>query len=380
MSGEPTTSAHAFEAAGLLDGLEGEAREARLKLLARLIADGATRDELRDAAREQRLVLLPVERALAMPGPRFTLGEVAADTGLGDDFLAALVRALGLPLPAPDARELFAAHLQAARTIATFRAAGIDDHALLEVARVLGHSVAQLVTATGGLLAETFIMPGASEYETALSLERAARALNPALECVLVDVLRAHELAQLRHDVLDIAGIAAGHVPGSSTTYVCFADLVGFTALGEGIDADRLGVVAGRLTALVTDRVRPPVRLVKMIGDAAMLVSPEPGPLLSLALELVSAAQAQGDDFPVLRAGIACGSALPRGGDWYGQPVNLASRVTQIARPSSVLVTAAVHDAVGDGAFRWSRVPGRRNLKGVQGDVELWRARRAAVT
>jgi adenylate cyclase len=68
------------------------------------------------------------------------------------------------------------------------------------------------------------------------------------------------------------------------------------------------------------------------------------------------------------------GAALSRAGDWYGRPVNLASRVTAIARPGSVLATREVRDAVG-AAYRWSSA-GARSLKGVDGPVRLYRARR----
>ena len=54
--------------------------------------------------------------------------------------------------------------------------------------------------------------------------------------------------------------------------------------------------------------------------------------MLALALDLVDAADAEGEDFPQLRVGMASGPALSRAGDWYGRPVNLASRVTAIAR------------------------------------------------
>ena len=80
-----------------------------------------------------------------------------------------------------------------------------------------------------------------------------------------------------------------------------------------------------------------PVRLIKTIGDAAMLTSLEPEPLLDAALTLLDAAEAEAEDFPQLRAGIAIGPALSRAGDWFGRPVNLASRITQIARPGSLL-------------------------------------------
>ena len=68
--------------------------------------------------------------------------------------------------------------------------------------------------------------------------------------------------------------------------------------------------------------------------------------MLELALELIDAADAEGEDFPQLRVGVAAGAALSRAGDWYGRPVNLASRVTAIARPGSVLATREVRDAV----------------------------------
>jgi adenylate cyclase len=135
--------------------------------------------------------------------------------------------------------------------------------------------------------------------------------------------------------------------------------------------------VAGRLTALATDVAQPPVRLVKMIGDAAMLVSTEARPLLEAVLDLLEAVDAEGEEFPPLRAGIACGEGLSRGGDWFGAPVNLASRITDRTRPGAVLVSADFKEMVGDEGFRWSKLRGRQKFKGVSDDQELFRARRA---
>jgi adenylate cyclase len=116
------------------------------------------------------------------------------------------------------------------------------------------------------------------------------------------------------------------------------------------------------------------VRLVKMIGDAAMLVGPEPGPVVEAGLTLVERAAEEGEDFPVLRAGVASGMALARAGDWYGRPVNLASRITGRARPGSVLTTQEVHDALAD-AYHWSYA-GSKHLKGIDSEVRLFRCRR----
>ena len=152
--------------------------------------------------------------------------------------------------------------------------------------------------------------------------------------------------------------------------------MVDFTQLGETLDPEALGDASPAASASSPPAaVEPPVRLVKLIGDAAMFVGPEPGPVVEAALKLVEAAGAEGEDFPLLRAGIARGEALPRGGDWYGRPVNLASRITAIARPDSVLADAAVHDALADD-YDWS-FAGSRRLKGIDGSVKLWRCRRA---
>ncbi|HET6546939.1 MAG TPA: adenylate/guanylate cyclase domain-containing protein, partial [Solirubrobacter sp.] len=144
--------------------------------------------------------------------------------------------------------------------------------------------------------------------------------------------------------------------------------------LGESVPVEELGSVAGRLSQLAGEACEPPVRLVKLIGDAVMLVSPEPEPMLDTALSLVEAA-AEHDGFPPLRAGVACGQAVHRWGDWFGTPVNLASRLTTRARPSTVLVSAEIKDAVSDG-FEFSDA-GRKKLKGFSAPVHAYRARRS---
>jgi adenylate cyclase len=113
---------------------------------------------------------------------------------------------------------------------------------------------------------------------------------------------------------------------------------------------------------------------VKTIGDAVMLVSPEPDPLLDVALGLVEVAEREGEDFPQLRAGVALGPGLPRAGDWYGRAVNLASRLTSFARPGSVVADKATRDEAGDWAWSFA---GQHRFKGVRGEVPVFRVRRA---
>jgi len=362
-----------FQAEGLLDGLDGDARDARVRLLEALEADGATLDEIREASGEGRLALLPLERALAPPGARFRFAEMAERAGLEPEFLERLVRALGLPIPADDEAIFTEADVEAAATVGGFRAAGIPDDQLLEVTRVLGHSLSQLVAALRSMFTQSFFESSDSEYDVAIRWAAAAKELNPMLEQVVRYLLRAQQVAQARHGVFDMAGLARG----STTICVAFADLAGFTRLGEQVAADQLGSVAGRLTALATDAARPPVRLVKMIGDAAMLVSTEPRPMLDAVLDLLGAVEAEGEEFPPLRAGIACGEGLSRGGDWYGKPINLASRITDKARPGSVVVAGEFKDLVGEQGYQWTKLPGKRKLKGISEDQVLFRVRRA---
>ena len=102
-----------------------------------------------------------------------------------------------------------------------------------------------------------------------------------------------------------------------------------------------------------------------MIGDAAMFASSEPAPVVEAVSELVETAS--GDEMPSLRAGVACGQALGRGGDWYGRPVNLASRITGFARPDTVVGSDELKQALeGDERFEFS-FAGKHQLQGHQG-------------
>jgi adenylate cyclase len=181
----------------------------------------------------------------------------------------------------------------------------------------------------------------------------------------------AHLRDAVRRGMIGRAEREAGALANAQEMTVCFADLVGFTHMGVQLDAEELGGVAGRLAQAASEVTKPPVRLIKTIGDAAMFVSPEPAPMVAMALELVAAFEDA--DLPSLRAGVAYGPALLRAGDYYGHSVNLSSRVTAIARPGSVLCTQEVHDAAA-GEFDWS-FAGKHRLKGVANAVALHRAR-----
>lgn len=361
-----------FEAEGLLEGLDGAERAARERLLAELHDDGVSLDELRTAVAENRLVLLPVERVLEGDGRRYSLNEVAERADVPAEYLARQRQAIGLSVDDPDEPVATEEDLAAAERIRTLLDAGLPEEGLLEVSRVIGISMSQLAAANRALIADAMVRPGDDEYQIAKRLAGAAKALQPLVGEVLDHALRLHVREQVRHDVL--GGVAAAIEGEGAEVTACFADLVGFTRLGERLPVDALGAVTGRLNELAADVATSPVRLVKLIGDGAMLVSADNDAMLAAAIELVDRAEAETDeDFPQIRAGVARGRAIARGGDWYGPPVNAASRITAIAYPGSVLVSEEAKDAA-DGPFSFS-FAGERKLKGIRGPVKLFRLR-----
>lgn len=362
-----------FEAEGLLEGLEGEPREARLELLERLYGEGCSLDELKEAVAAGRLTLLPVERQLAGKGPRYTAREIAEIADLDLDLLLRFRSALGVPIPDPDEPRGNEADLEAAQRMKALLEAGLPEDGMLQVARTIGMGTSRIAEANRELIIRTLIRPGDTERDVALRFAAAAEYMLPLAAPTVVYALQAHLLEQIRRDVIGATDLESGEVGGTVELTVCFADLVEFTRLGEEIAAEELGMVAGRLEEMATAVAEPPVRLVKTIGDAVMLVSTEPEPMVAAALSLIHAAEAEGQQFPWLRAGLASGPTLPQSGDYYGRAVNLASRLTNVARPGSVVVDEATKDATGD-RFAYSYV-GERRLKGLDYRVKLFRAR-----
>jgi adenylate cyclase len=232
--------------------------------------------------------------------------------------------------------------------------------------------MARFAAAIASIFGDTFLHPGDSERDVALRYAAMAKELTPATTPIVGAALNAHVRESARRGIIGRAERERGHLSVEEETVTCFVDLVGFTSLGAQVGAEELGTVATTLAELAADVTRPPVRLVKTIGDAAMFVSADAAPVLEAALALVDAVEAA--ELPSLRAGLALGPAFNRAGDWYGNSVNLASRVTGVARPGSVLATQEVRDAAADD-FAWS-FAGRFRLKGVPDPVPLHRARR----
>jgi adenylate cyclase len=351
-----------FAAEGLLDGLRDEQRAERLTLLQYLADDGVPLAELRRTTASGTLMFLPAERVISGRA-RYTAAEIAQRGEVAEDFLIAVRRAMGLPIAAPEEAVYTEADLEAVRMRHLAHAAGISDDDILDLMRTLGRGLSQAAETMRTLTMRLVLEPGVSEHDLAQRYAYAASQLSPMLGPLVTNLLNLHLRHMAQSEAINAAERSGGQL----------ADLVGFTRLGEEVPPDELGRLAVRLEAIASEVAAPPVRLIKTIGDAAMLTSLEPEPLLDAALALLDAAEAEGDDFPQLRAGIALGPALSRAGDWFGRPVNLASRITSIARPGSLLAEREVRESARD-AYRWSYA-GERRLRGIREPVPLFRAR-----
>lgn len=359
-----------FEAEGLLDGASD--RDARLDLLRTLADEGFTLDELKEAAAHDRLALLPVERVLAGEGRLYTREELAQETGLDPGFLDEAARALGVPVREPGERAITEDELELSRSAKLLLDAGLPSESFLELTAVMSRSMASIAAGFASVFGEALLQPGDTERDLGLRYAETLRNLGPLAAPTLQQMFNVRMREQMRQAVIGQAELQSGKLPGSQPIAVGFVDIVGFTKLGEEAEPDDLGAVVRRFERVVQECAEEPVRVVKTIGDAAMLVSPEPAPLVEAVLGLVERSH---DAPPLLRGGIAAGEALPRAGDWYGRPVNLAARLTSFARRGSVVTSKEVRDAAADG-YEWSTA-GSKRFKGVRGSVDVYRVRPA---
>ncbi|WCB94291.1 pH-sensitive adenylate cyclase [Baekduia alba] len=365
-----------FAAEGFYEGLEGGALDERRALLEWLVAEGFGDDELRRAHRRGLLVFLAAEREVGGE-PKYTTAEVAQIAGADPELLKRLRRAHGLPLPEVDATEFTDVDLASARTARAFTDLGLTEDQMVATTRVLGRSLSTASEAMRALMLETVLEPGTTELELAQRYAAQVHAVMPLVGPMIVQMLSQHLRNMVQSEMVGQAERISGQLPGARDQAVAFADLVGFTRLGEEIAPEDLGSVAERLFSITREVVDPPVRLVKTIGDAVMLTAAAPDDLVRAALQLVAASDAEsaGTDaaFPQVRVGLAYGPTVARGGDVFGRAVNLASRVTSIARAGSVLATREVRDAAARD-FLWSSAHARR-IKGLPEPVPLYRAR-----
>lgn len=322
-------------------------------------------------------LLLATRHLIGDDGTYVSTREISETHGIDLELLQRVQRAIGLArVDDPDAVVHMRADGEAAAFTQRFVELGLDPEQLVLVVQVLAEGLSRAAEVMRYTALAAIMRPGATELEIAQGSKALVGQIAPMLGPMIERML----FMQLRHmmenEAVNAAERAAGKpLPGARPITVAFADLVDFTRIGEAVSPEELGLLANRLAALARDMTTPPVRFIKTIGDAVMLVCPEPLPMLDVMVKLVDAVDSD-NDFPRLRAGVASGMAVSRAGDWFGSPVNVASRVTAAARPGTVLAADSVWEAVAETGVFHGSFAGARRLKGIKNEVKVYRIRR----
>jgi adenylate cyclase len=155
---------------------------------------------------------------------------------------------------------------------------------------------------------------------------------------------------------------------------MCFLDVTGYTRLTQERGDEAAAELAQQLGRLVQrTSVQYGGRPVKWLGDGVMFHFPNPGPGVVAALDMVDGVASAG--LPPAHVGLHAGPVIFQEGDYYGQTVNVASRIAEYARPGEVLVSQDVVDASAGADASFTEI-GPIELKGVAGAMNLHAAHR----
>jgi adenylate cyclase len=88
-------------------------------------------------------------------------------------------------------------------------------------------------------------------------------------------------------------------------------------------------------------------RLIKTIGDEILFVADDPTDAARIGLALIDASE-EDEHYPDIRVGLAYGDVVSRLGDVFGPVVNIASRLTSVARPGRILIDRDLHKVLKD--------------------------------
>lgn len=306
-----------------------------------------------------------IEELLLGAQRRYTAPEVAAMTGLELEFLRRLWRALGLPQHADEVVAFTEDDVTGARTMAELlKLDPIDEEAGIRLARAMGQTMSRLagwqVDIVNTTLLDPRVPPSADQIRGVLA---ASEILMPRGEAQIGWVWRRHVAAAgLRALALVTANEDAS--PNRIPLAVGFADLVGFTEFSRELDEVELAALVEGFEATAADVVIDyGARVVKTIGDEVLFTAETAERAADIALRL--AETFAGEEGPRVRIGLAFGPVLPLLGDYFGTTVNLASRLTSVARPGTVLVDEEMAVALsGRDRFRLVRIP-RKLVRGL---------------
>jgi adenylate cyclase len=306
-----------------------------------------------------------------------TFREVSARTGVPIELLSVIHEAIGFPPPSPDdlvrEDEMGIVPFVELQVAVGFRPAAIE-----RLLRVQGDSTRRIAEQEGAWWHSEVIEPamaagrGSEEMATP---EFGAR-ITPLSEEAIVAMYHAQQARVWTANLIDgfemLLAKAGLHSRLERPPAMCFLDITGYTRLTQERGDDAAAELAGTLSRLVQrSSVQHGGKPVKWLGDGVMLYFRDPGPGVRAALEMVDGIAAAG--LPPAHVGLHAGPVLFQEGDYFGQTVNLSSRIADYARPGEVLVSQAVADAPDHAGILFHDV-GDVELKGVTGSVHLLRA------
>lgn len=285
-----------------------------------------------------------VEAALLGGGPHLTRRQVAERVGVPLALAEELWRRLGFPHHGDDDVAFTDADVEALSLARDLVMLGIlDTESQAALVRTWGRSFARLAEWQTDLLARRAL----DSDEPDLRITELTAEVLPRLEVLQSYIWRRH-LASAANRMLTPTTVAtAGEA--TTTLTVGFVDIVGYTTQSRNLsEAELVAWVEGfedTATTVVTDHA---ARVIKTIGDEVLYVTDDPVAAVEVALTLTERGADPDDPFPQVRAGLAHGQVVVRLGDVYGSTVNVAARLTSLARPGTVVVDEGLqHVLVG---------------------------------
>ncbi len=345
----------------------------KARLVKRIRDRGYSLGQIREATESGRLALGRIVELFDLGEQRYTRADIAEETGLSPMVVDRLAAMLGSDI----GDRLVEADAQLLRYLALAREMGLPEDALLQLARVYIQAISQIADAEVRLVHmyvhEPLMRSSDSAEEVGDELVSMAENLVPLTSPILEQLHRRFLAHYIDQDVvwhIDSDPVEEGD-EGKVTVAIAFADLAGYTQMTEERgDLHALGVVDRFLTD-VTATLPGDARVIKTIGDAVMVVGPDPAEIVNWAV-----AFSHGHTSPPLpRIAVHYGEVRYRDGDYFGREVNLASRISNESGAGEVLVSRAVVEH-GVWGMRFKMLDEVR-LKGFTDAIELYLAERA---
>jgi adenylate cyclase len=179
--------------------------------------------------------------------------------------------------------------------------------------------------------------------------------LNVQFEELLLYAWRRHLVAAVSR----LGGVTVGDDQQTTEVTVGFADIVSFTALSNEMDEDRLGDLVEVFESRCHDVISAHRgRAIKSLGDSVLFVNDDPVRAVKIAEGIIDVI---GRDarLPDVRVGLASGAVVLRQGDVYGPPVNLAARLTAVARRNRVIIDELTAQMLPASQYETRKLPAR---------------------